>query len=88
MRSVRARLEALEQTTPNGYEEIDTILVTFWRPGEQGPERCEVVAMRDSQTEWRLEREPGEDIEVFHERAKKVCPRPEKGVAMLLEVLA
>jgi hypothetical protein len=88
MRSVRARLEALEDRTPTGQDVIDTILVTFCHPGDEGTQRQKVVAMRDSRTEWRLDREPGEDIEVFHERAKKVCPRPEKGVAMLLEVLA
>jgi hypothetical protein len=88
MRSVRARIEALEQQAPSCDEKIDTILVTFIRPTEHpGDQRCEVIGMRDSRTDWRLDREPNEDVGAFHERAKKVCPRPEKGVAMLFEVL-
>ena len=87
MRSVRTRLEALEDKIPTDGDQVDTILVTFWRPGEQGAERCDPVAMRDNGTGWQIERGPGEELQAFHDRAKSSCPRSASGATVLVEVL-
>jgi hypothetical protein len=86
-RSLIGRLEALEQREA-GADSIDTILITFMRPTEGGPAAVEPIAIKEMRGDWRLEREPGEAIEDFRDRASRLCPRPPRGVALLREVAA
>ncbi len=85
MQSVRARLEALERKAPTA-DGIDTVFVTFVAPSEKGPVHCEPVAVRNG-TGWRLDREPGEHMDIFHDRAKQLCPRPGGRPVVLVDVL-
>jgi hypothetical protein len=86
-RTLIGRLEALEQREPSA-DSIDTILVTFMRPSEDGPVSVEPIAIKEMRGDWRIDREPGEAVEDFRERALRMCPRPVRGVTALTEVSA
>jgi hypothetical protein len=85
MRSLVSRLEDLERRAP-GKDMVDTILISFVAPSDSGPVRCSPVAIKQMRGDWRLDRDPGEEVEAFRERASKLCPRT-VGVATLVEVL-
>jgi hypothetical protein len=86
-RSLIGRLEALEEREPSANS-IDTILVTFMQPGVSGAVSVEPVGIKEMRGDWRLEREPGEAVEDFRERALRLCPRAARGVTALTEVSA
>jgi hypothetical protein len=86
MRSLIGRLESLEQQAPR-LDSVDTIFIKFFAKGEDGPIAVDPVAIRNMHGDWRLNRDPGEDVEPFRERASALCPRPDNGVAVLLDVL-
>ncbi|MDF2463634.1 MAG: hypothetical protein K0Q43_1869 [Ramlibacter sp.] len=83
--NLKNRVEALERQAPSP-DSIDTIIVSFVESSAAGPVRCEPVAMGSHASNWRLEREPSEDLEAFRDRAKATCPRNAGGMAMLLEL--
>jgi hypothetical protein len=85
MSTVKARLEALEKRAP-AQDGIEAMFVTFVAPGENGPVRCEPVAVRNGNG-WRLDRITGEALNDFRERAKSLCPRPGGCPAVLVDVL-
>jgi hypothetical protein len=85
MSTVKARLEALEKRAP-AQDGIEAMFVTFVAPGENEPVQCEPMAVRNG-TGWRLDREPGEGIDVFRDRARQLCPRPGGRPAVLVDVL-
>lgn len=86
MPALENRIAELERRAPSP-DSIDTIIVSFVAPSAAGPVRCEPVAMGSHANDWRIEREPNEDLEAFRERAKAACPRNAGGMAMLLELL-
>jgi hypothetical protein len=86
-RSLIGRLEALEEREPSANS-IETILVTLMQPSERGPLSVEPAAIKEMRGGWRLEREPGEAVEDFRERALRLCPRAARGVTALTEVSA
>jgi hypothetical protein len=85
MRSLIGRLESLEQQAPSP-DSVDTILVTVVAKGEDGPVALDPVAIRKLHGDWQLNREAGEDVDAFRERASRLCPRPGDGVVVLLDV--
>lgn len=85
MPTLESRIAELERRSPSS-DSIDTILVSFFKPGPAGAVRCEPVAMGSHAPDWRTEREPNEDLEAFRERARAACPRNAHGMAMLLEL--
>lgn len=86
MRTARARVEALETRLAEVEQGPKTVFVTFVSPGENGPVRHEPVAVRDG-LGWTLARNPSEDVEAFRERAKQLCPQPDRGAAVLIDIL-
>jgi hypothetical protein len=84
--SVRSRLEVLERRA-HSAKAIDAIRISFVSPGPTGPVRRDPIAMREMRGEWRLERDPGEEVEAFRKRASKLCPRSSGGVPVLVEVV-
>lgn len=84
-RSLHGRLEALERRAPS-EDKIDTIIVSIVEPGPNGAVRPEPVAMCGNGGVWRLDREQGEEVEAFRQRAAKLCPRNDAGMAMLREL--
>ena len=85
MPTLESRIAELERRAPSP-DSIDTIIVSFFKPSPAGAAHCEPVAMGSHGKDWRLEREPNEDLEAFRERAKQACPRNAGGMAMLLEL--
>jgi hypothetical protein len=86
MRSLIGRLESLEQQAPRP-DSVDTIFINFFAKADDGPIEVDPIAIRKMHGDWRLNREPGENVEAFRERASTLCPRPDNGVAVLLDVL-
>jgi hypothetical protein len=86
-RSLIGRLEALEEREPNANS-VGTILVTLMQPSEHGPVSIGPTAIKETRGGWRLEREPGEAVEDFRQRALRLCPRAARGVTALTEVSA
>jgi hypothetical protein len=85
MRSLIGRLESLEQQAPSP-DSVDTIFIKFFGKGEDGPIAVDPVSIRKMHGDWQLNREAGEDVDAFRERASRLCPRPGDGVVVLLDV--
>ena len=88
MRDLEKRISDLERKAGVGEDRISVIVRSFWGPGANGPERCEVAAYRTPDRSWRIEREPGEPDEAFHARAVRLAPRQAGGITVLREELA
>lgn len=86
MRTARARVEALETRLAEVEKGPKTMFVTFVSPGATGPITHDPIAVRNG-SGWQLAREPGEDLQVFRDRAELACPRPTVGAAVLVDVL-
>lgn len=81
--NVEKRLAAIEQKTA---PEKMTITRRFVRPGANGPVECKPVAITAG--DWRIDREEGEPLEAFRERAWLEAPPNKHGVRCLMDVLA
>jgi hypothetical protein len=86
MPTIKARLEALEKRAPHP-DGVDTVIVTFFEPSDNGPRQVEPLSIKSQRGDWQLERDPGEDLETFHQRAERSYPRTGPGVAMLVDVV-
>jgi len=71
-RSLVTRLEELERKAPS-EDRIDTILISFVSPGDDEPLRCSPIAIKEMRGDWRLDREPGEEVEAFRDRLGAAC---------------
>lgn len=83
-RSLKTRLETLEQK--KATDVIEAIFIQLVSPGGSGPVHHDPIAVRKTRGDWRLDRNPGEGVEDFRQRAYTLCPRAAQEVPLLMEV--
>jgi hypothetical protein len=86
MPTLESRVTALEASSPpSGQGEVT--LISFFTRRDGCPCEVEPTAMREMLGTWQLEREAGEELEMFRERALSLCPRPPGRMQALVEVV-
>jgi len=82
MRSLERRIETLEVDTLAASDAMEVIHVTFI--GDRDGVEPRVIGVKSMAGDWKLSREPGEELAVFYARTKETAPRSRTGLTVIL----